>query len=222
MAQTPSSRLLSLDVLRAVAVLLVLGRHLWNPENCHSEWLRPIFQAWYRGGWVGVDLFFVLSGYLVSGLLFQSYRRHGELNIGRFLIRRGFKIYPGFWLLLVTTLVVAPLAKFPVLDSSKILSESLFLQSYLEGAWNHTWSLAVEEHFYLLLPLLLAALLQLRKRGDNPFWLLLPGFGVVAVAMLGLRIYTAATVPFDYSTHMFPTHLRLDSLLMGTTLAYLH
>lgn len=222
MSQPTSPRLLSLDVLRAVAVLLVLGRHLWNPENCHSEWLRPIFHAWNRGGWVGVDLFFVLSGYLVSGLLFQAYRRNRELNIGRFLIRRGFKIYPGFWLLLGTTLVIAPLAKFPVLTTSQVISETFFLQSYFKGAWNHSWSLAVEEHFYLLLPLLLASLVWLRKGSDDPFQPLVPGFVVAAAAMLGLRIYTALTQSFEYSTHMFPTHLRLDSLLMGTTLAYLH
>ena len=222
MSQPAPSRLLSLDVLRAVAVLLVLGRHLWNPDHCPSELLRSFFHAWHRGGWLGVDLFFVLSGYLVSGLLFQSFRCTGELNIGRFLIRRGFKIYPAFWLLLATTLALAPLIQFPVLTTPKILSESLFLQSYLEGAWNHTWSLAVEEHFYLLLPLLLFSLSRLRSGCKDPFRALVPGFAIVAAAMLGLRIYSAATIPFDYATHMFPTHLRLDSLLMGTVLSYLH
>jgi len=195
---------------------------LWNPDNCPSELFRGFFHAWQRGGWVGVDLFFVLSGYLVSGLLFQAHRRTGELNIGRFLIRRGFKIYPGFWLLLVTTLVIAPLVKFPVLTTSNLLSETLFLQSYLQGAWNHTWSLAVEEHFYLLLPLLLALLAWLRKGCDDPFQPLVPGFLLLAAAMLSLRIYLAVTTPFAYGVHMFPTHLRLDSLLMGTVLSYLH
>ena len=209
-------------MLRAVAVLLVLGRHLWNPDNCTSELLRSLFHAWNRGGWVGVDLFFVLSGYLVSGLLFQSFRRTGELSIGRFLIRRGFKIYPAFWLLLATTLALAPLIHLPVLTTAKIQSEYLFLQSYLEGAWNHTWSLAVEEHFYLLLPLLLFSLSRLRSGCEDPFRLLVPGFVIVAGVMLGLRIYSAATTPFNYATHMFPTHLRLDSLLMGTILSYLH
>ena len=86
----PSSakRLPELDVLRGIAIALVLVRHL--PSERPSDWL------WFRGvewlstgGWVGVDLFFVLSGFLISGLLFVEYRRCGTINVGRFLWRRG-------------------------------------------------------------------------------------------------------------------------------------
>src|SRR5215211_479046 len=100
-------RLKNLDVLRAVAVLLVLGRHVNVVAPMPADVPGPValaIRAWVKVGWTGVDLFFVLSGFLVSGLLFAEYRKNGELRIGRFLIRRGFKIYPPFWVLMAVTL----------------------------------------------------------------------------------------------------------------------
>src|SRR5271165_4056899 len=92
-------RVLSLDVLRALAVLLVLGRHMdLSPADVPGV-MRGVAATWYRGGWIGVDLFFVLSGFLVSGLLFREYRRHNSLAVPRFLVRRGFRIYPAFFAL---------------------------------------------------------------------------------------------------------------------------
>jgi peptidoglycan/LPS O-acetylase OafA/YrhL len=77
--------------------MLVLGRHMWSPpESLPSGW-KSFFLTWQRGGWVGVDLFFVLSGFLVSGLLFTDYKSRGRLSIGRFYMRRGWKIYPPFF-----------------------------------------------------------------------------------------------------------------------------
>src|SRR6478672_2080696 len=93
-------RLPQIDLLRAVAVLLVIGNHsaICPPEI--SVFLNKITTVWNRGGWTGVDLFFVLSGFLVSGLLFDEYRKSGGIDFKRFLIRRGLKIYPAFWLML--------------------------------------------------------------------------------------------------------------------------
>ena len=65
-------RLAGLDLLRLAAVLLVMGRHLPASPSEAPAWLRPLIEPWQRGGWVGVDLFFVLSGFLVSGLLFSE------------------------------------------------------------------------------------------------------------------------------------------------------
>src|SRR5215831_18752084 len=89
----PSPRNAQLDALRAIAVLLVLGRHL------------PFFPLWIRVGWTGVDLFFVLSGFLISGLLFREYKATGGIRIGRFLVRRGFKIYPAYYLFLTGSVI---------------------------------------------------------------------------------------------------------------------
>lgn len=97
-AATTGQRNHQLDVLRGVAVLLVLGRHIQYPPQL-PEPFQTLVGYWSRCGWVGVDLFFVLSGFLVSGLVFEEWKRTGGFAAGRFLIRRGFKIYPAFYLL---------------------------------------------------------------------------------------------------------------------------
>src|SRR5262249_23529139 len=132
-----------------IAVLLVLGRHFYP-----SKGVNPILLTWQRGGWIGVDLFFVLSGFLVSGLLFDEHLRQKKLSINTFLLRRGLKIYPAFWVLIIVTIFVNSTQNLPT-PTKGLIGELLFLQNYLAALWNHTWSLAVEEHFYLGLALLL-------------------------------------------------------------------
>jgi peptidoglycan/LPS O-acetylase OafA/YrhL len=99
-AAASSSRSQPLDVLRLVAALLVLGNHMQAPPSSVGPATWALAQAWIRGGWVGVDLFFVLNGFLVSGLLFQEHQRCGAVSPKLFFIRRGFKIYPAFWALI--------------------------------------------------------------------------------------------------------------------------
>ena len=216
-----SPRHLGLDGLRAIAVLLVIGRHLEPAGSDTPALVRSLLRFWRRGGWVGVDLFFVLSGFLVAGLLLREYRQHGRLALGRFYLRRGLKIYPAFYLFLALTLPLAALLGLPpVTTPAALLSEGCFLQSYLPGAWNHTWSLAVEEHFYLLLPLGLALLLWRAPAGTDPFRPL----GVLSLALAGLllmlRVLAARGQAYDPYLHLFPTHLRLDALGLGVAVAY--
>jgi peptidoglycan/LPS O-acetylase OafA/YrhL len=205
--------LLSLDILRAVAVLLVIGHHVQIGTDAPA-----ILQAWHLGGWIGVDLFFVLSGFLVSGLLFREQMRHGTVRIGRFLVRRGLKIYPAFYCFLLATGAIMTLSKgFP--PRQQVLGEVLFLQNYLGGVWNHTWSLAVEEHFYIGIALLVAAFA--RQRTDNPFHgMIVVLIGLAAVALAGRLALT--TLPYASLTHLYPTHLRADSLGFGVILSYFY
>jgi len=123
----------SLDVLRGVAILLVLGRHF------------PYYHLWTRAGWIGVDLFFVLSGFLISGLLFREYRETGAISLKRFFIRRGFRIYPPYCAFLLLTM--------PLTIGRLTWADLTFMQSYLARFWGHGWSLSVEEHCYVFLPL---------------------------------------------------------------------
>ena len=214
------SRLVALDALRALAVLLVIGRHLRIPYSLSpSSPTRVLADVWQRGGWIGVDLFFVLSGFLVSGLLFREHQQHGKVSLGRFFVRRGLKIYPAFYVFLLGT-VMLRLAWGRHLEPSQILAELFFVQNYVHGVWNHTWSLAVEEHFYILLPLLLLVLLKRFRGRSDPFTALPLICGALMAALLGLRIWNAATVTFDSATHVFPTHLRIDSLMFGVLLSY--
>jgi len=166
-----------------------------------------------------VDLFFVLSGFLVSGLLFREYQRHGSVDVVRFLIRRGFKIYPGFWVLLAVTVAFRIGLGAPV-PGRQLMGEGLFVQNYVGGLWNHTWSLAVEEHFYLLLALMTAWLVRpRRRRRTHPLACLPAIFAVVAIISVVLRVRTSVR-PFSLPTHIFATHIRMDSLFFGVLLSY--
>ena len=120
-------RLATLDTLRGIAVLLVLGAH--QPTLVGNTGAVLFCRAWQHIGWVGVDLFFVLSGFLVSGLLFRSWREHGRLNAGRFLMRRAWKIYPAFYAMLLIVIVNGHLhGRWP--GWPPIVSEMLFIQNY--------------------------------------------------------------------------------------------
>jgi len=187
------------------------------PETSYVLW--ALTSVWKRGGWIGVDLFFVLSGFLVSGLLFREYQKRRSVNIGRFLIRRGFKIYPAFWVLLAVTVVVR-LALDGRLSTSALLGELLFVQNYADSFWGHTWSLAVEEHFYLLLALLTVWLCHQRAATSNPFAALPSIFVAVASVCLALRVRVGMTLPYNNYTHLFATHIRIDALLFGVLLSY--
>jgi peptidoglycan/LPS O-acetylase OafA/YrhL len=217
---TNAARLIPVDVLRAIAVLLVMGRHIYIPASLGEGRMAGAgMEAWQRGGWIGVDLFFVLSGFLVAGLLFREYQQHGQMLVGRFLIRRGLKIYPAFYVFLFGTLALQ--ASWGRTRSiSRVLAEVFFVQNYLPGVWNHTWSLAVEEHFYLLIPFLLLLLARRRAGGGDPFAPLPWIAGAVLLVLLAARIANGMARPYQHGTHLFPTHLRVDGLMVGVALAW--
>lgn len=193
-----NSRNQSLDVLRGFAVLLVMCAHY------------QLFAAMGHG-WIGVDLFFVLSGFLISGLLFTDMKMTGRINMVRFYIRRGLKIYPSLYLLL--------LIAFPILGSS-LLVETVFLQNYFppkQALTNyelgHLWSLAVEEHFYIALPVILILLNRFRRLQWIPL--------ISAVVMIFCFL---ARVPYCavHGNFVYPTHLRVDALFVGVAIGYFH
>ncbi len=210
-------RNLQLDLLRGIAVVLVFGRHLEIPRP--DGVLGGLSEVWFHTGWLGVDLFFVLSGFLIGGLLITELKRHGTLDIGRFLVRRGLKIYPAYLALLLYASFVpalkAALGGGSGLETlgakwSELWPNLLFLQNYVgPNPLGHTWTLAVEEHFYLTLPFLLAAV----ARADRVRWIL-PLCIAAVPAFLGVRLLSIwAGDP--YSVGMGATHLRLDALLFG-------
>ena len=209
-------RNLQLDCLRGVAILLVICRHTILFRN--PGWDALLVQF----GWAGVDLFFVLSGFLISGLLFSEYQSNGSIRFSRFAIRRALKLYPAFYALVLFTVFVELMQHNGARILVPFLHDVFFLQSYKPGTYGHFWSLSVEEHFYVLLPLLMYVMIRISSpRNANPFRLFPVLFVVVGVCLLEARLWTAANVlPFTWQTHLFPTHLRIDSLLFGVLLSY--
>lgn len=202
-----------LDVLRCVAILLVIGHH------------AQTFPVWTRTGWVGVDLFFVLSGFLISGLLYSEYKKRQNISVGRFFIRRGLKIYPAFYFFLAATLAAQLLLYKGSVPLKPYLYEMLFIQNYHFAIWQHTWSLAVEEHFYIALALLLLALVRFLPARSNPFASIPRIFVFVAFACVLLRVLTIWLVPpslFSTPLVMNATHCRIDGLFFGVFLGYLY
>jgi len=213
LAGAKTHRLVALDALRAVAVLLVLGRHVPPSDLDLPLGLNAMFRYWHRIGWIGVDLFFVLSGFLVAGLLFSEHARHGRIRPLRFLARRGFKIYPGFYFLLGLTWLWAHRR----VAGGRFLAEVFFVQNYLPAVWNHTWSLAVEEHFYLGLTLLLWS--SARGREGARAFRGLPGLCAILLALV-LALRVGAFAPLARGSLQLPTHFRIDALLFGALLSY--
>ncbi|MGA2232637.1 MAG: acyltransferase [Tepidisphaeraceae bacterium] len=214
------NRVPQLDFLRGIAILLVLFFHtLVSPDA--AGMFRPIAAPLARFGWTGVDLFFVLSGFLVGGLLLKEIKKTGRLDIPRFLIRRGLKIWPGYFALLAYVFLQYAHHNGARSALIKILPNLIHLQNYLGTIRGHTWSLAVEEHFYLLLPLLLLLLLKLRP-GDNRAVSAVPMLAaVIAILCLGLRLAVVFLHPGG-DWRMGETHLRVDGLFFGVFLAYAH
>ena len=223
-------RLLYLDVIRAAAIVLVLFSHA--PVRLQpGEVGRWVFSGLSRIGWQGVDLFFVLSGFLIGGLLFDELRRYGSIKVGRFWLRRAWKIWPMY---VVFLLSVAVYFFISIEGSTEQRLSKLWngLWPYVFQVQNyvprdhvmpfnigHTWSLAVEEHFYLALPLILLFLIRRDVRN------LAAGIPILAGGLLlfclGWRIFVFDWVgKLDMVWIYAATHSRMDTLFLGVLLAY--
>lgn len=203
----------ALDILRCAAIALVLGWHLPVPEPAH--WLSIALWPWRGFGWAGVDLFFVLSGFLVGGLLMAEHQKKGKIDLGRFYERRAFKIWPAYYAMIGLFL----LNRIRRHDSIKpLIGNLLNIQNYTQTYIRHTWSLAVEEHFYLLLGIVL---LILARRNAINVKTVLWVYGASLVVSLGSRLAMLATNQDPINIQWF-TNCRLDSLCLGVLLAALY
>ena len=212
-AKQANARDKRIDCLRGLAVLSVILAHSVIPI--------PIF---FKAGWMGVDLFFVLSGFLISGLLFRDYQQHQSIDVKRFLVRRGFKIYPSFWLFLAVTWGISVLRQeTSTVPLSAYIHELFFVQNYFSPVWVHTWSLAVEEHFYIFLPVFLVTLIRLSRNVRDPFRAIAWSALAISVACILSRaaLILLPSVP-HYNLAYRATHARMDSLFFGVLLGYLH
>lgn len=221
LTESNSSRMIQLDILRGIAIVLVIFAHSVLPTK-ESGFLSPVLGYLQYLGPTGVDLFFVLSGFLVGGLLLKEVHDKNHLDVRRFLIRRGFKIFPSYFVFLFFVFFILIFLNHLSFTESflALMPNFVHLQNYLGSPREHTWSLAVEEHFYLILPFLVL-LLTMRRETKIKTISLLPFICLsVFIICALLRLYTY-TYPSIYNPH-FLTHLRVDSLFFGVMLAYFY
>jgi len=208
----------TLDGWRAVAVAAVTLAHLSGSVLPKTSSLAPVF-AWMING---VDLFFALSGYLISSKLIAELESSGKINFKLFYLRRVFRLIPAAYTYL-SIIFLLSFAGYMAVNNLEFLSILTFWRNYLGpeagGEYTgHFWSLTVEEHFYFFLP---AFLFFLRK----PKKII---FSTIALGVFVALWRKAGTI--DHITNMFPymkftmwsTIGRFDALLYGVLLGYVH
>jgi peptidoglycan/LPS O-acetylase OafA/YrhL len=219
-------RLPGLDSLRAAAIVAVMLYHL-------KPFLPERTTAVAEFGWMGVDLFFVLSGYLIGMQLLKPFASGQTPSILEFYRRRAYRILPAYLVVLWIYLVFPAWRESPVLPplwQFLTFTVNLFFVDFNRHAFSHVWSLCVEEHFYLVLPVLAIWLMRrpsLRKTAFVIGAVLLFGICFRGYQLFGLiapRGWSAGNVPDDFGVFYYrylyyPTYSRLDGLVVGVTLA---
>lgn len=220
-------RSFTLDVLRSIAIALVIARHgisVPGLEAPSSGLLRAVYNI-AANGWLGVDLFFVLSGFLLSSQIFRVLERHGALDVPNFLARRFLRTAPAFLVVLLILWAGFGAETFGtvgVLDLTVLAENLIFIQDYTGSPILVTfWSLATEEKFYLLMALAVPALARARSRA------VLAVLGGAAVWIAISRALSYAENPIDNYAAFFwayraPFHFALDGLILGVLAGYLH
>jgi peptidoglycan/LPS O-acetylase OafA/YrhL len=220
----PQQKLHGLDHLRALAITFVFLFHYYILSGGQPNWLPDVASF----GWTGVDLFFVLSGFLIASQLFAQEKQGQLISFKQFFLKRFFRIIPAY---AVTVAVYFCIPFFrekkslPHLWKFATFTQNFGLNLKDNGAFSHCWSLCVEEHFYLFLPLILI-FLQTFKLTKRSYLILILLF--VAGFLIRYLSYTHLYIPksesdfgwvYWYKFIYYPTYNRLDGLLVGVAIA---
>ena len=197
-----------LDGVRGVAILMVLAYHADAP--------------FFKGGFIGVDVFFVLSGFLITSLLIKERDRDGRIDLPHFYTRRALRLLPAVVTLLVVFLIVS---WFVADDFRRSATDALIVLFYGANwarsfghslfALGHTWSLSIEEQFYLVWPVAFILLSRAKLSRTALVWLLLIVALCLAVERAALTLHGA---PTERLYNGLDTHS--DALLIGCSLAF--
>jgi len=199
----------SLDGLRALSVLAVILGHT------QSALLDRIpFNALFRNASVGVVVFFVISGFLITHLLLKELRREKQIDLKRFYLRRSFRIFPPFYVFLLVIAIFRVLHKIPV-GTGAMLVAGTYTWNYVSRSsdvWilGHCWSLALEEQFYLLWPACMAFFGK-----QKSLWIA----GTVILLSPFSRLATYAAFPHLRGNIGMMLHTHLDGIMTGCLLA---
>lgn len=201
----------ALDGLRAIAVAMVVGFHAMVPRT--------------SGGYLGVDVFFVLSGYLITLILLDEIDRTGSIQLRSFYARRLTRLTPALMVMLGAYLLAAPWA-WPHISSRTQFRDALialfYFSDYASAIWSipvllrHTWSLSVEQHFYLIWPFVILLL----RRCRNPRHMIV-ALCCMYVAFTAWRLYCDLDSAQGYGATYYRFDTRLSGLTAGALLATL-
>jgi peptidoglycan/LPS O-acetylase OafA/YrhL len=206
-----SGRIPSLDGLRAVAVILVLFAHAHQTRGFPSaHWLKAIGEH----AAVGVEIFFVISGFLITTLMLREIDRGGSLGIRRFYLRRVLRIMPAYACLLGVVALMCLLGATHLSRSDWLAATTYTVNFLPHPAWDigHAWSLSIEEHFYLLWPLAMAV-------GGAVFSRRL-AVGIIGGCFLLRWVVLLAFPKYSAMAELW-TFTRLDTIAFGCLLALL-
>lgn len=184
-----------LDLVRAISVLLVLNSHwkdAWASEPTHPA----LYQIFYYGGNYGVHLFFVLSGFLVGGILLREWSKTGRVRPWNFLLRRGIRIYPLFYIGLL--IAVFARGNLNELNWRNPIYDAFYIP--LEGVRSHYWTLKVEEHFYAFSALVFWAASALS--GKSFYWTVGIVFATIPFIQMTLRATLRWLNEADYTSRI--------------------
>jgi len=199
----------NLDLVRAIAIILVLIYHVFQRYNL------PIINFFASSGEYGVQLFFVLSGFLVGCLFYGEQKKNNKVNIQKFIFRRISRTLPVYFIVLTFAYLIVLFFKNEVFSIKYVF----FLQNYLDiiPFFKVSWSLCVEEHFYLVLPFVLIILNFIKNKWLKFFIVLL-----IIISPLYFRITESMgkDLSFGYLTNA--THLNFDSMSFGVVFAYIY
>jgi peptidoglycan/LPS O-acetylase OafA/YrhL len=202
--EKPFRREIELDFVRGIAILLVMDFH----DGRFGLLNYPLHLLHIPNlGWIGVDIFFVLSGFLVGGLLVKEWKVKGNIDSKSFLIRRCFKIWPQYYFFLF--LLIATRHR----SIHQLWGNLLNIQNYVGGV-AHTWSLAVGEHAYLLIVLVLAVAARRRTRMRTLFFF----FAGTCTFIVLLRLFLVSKRVNVFAS----THTRVNAIFYGVMLAILY
>jgi len=204
-----------LDLLRALAIIVVVIYHA-------ALFGFKLPGRVDRFGWIGVDLFFVLSGYLIGGQLLASLARGRSINLGRFFARRALRIIPAYFAILAIYIFLPSWREYPEM-SQPLWKFLLSVQNIgLHGgtAFSHAWSLAVEDQFYLCLPFILLFVNRWRPAAFIiPCAIVLSGIPLRAFLASQNLVESGVAFPGFQVWIYYPTWTRLDPLVFGVVLA---
>lgn len=208
-----SRRIPSLDGVRAIAVLLVINGHLQGALG-HTWWSDVNFIV--PPGDFGVQIFFVISGFLITTLLLRELDKSGRINFRAFFKRRALRIMPAFYAFIIVVVGASWIFGLFEITWKNAAAAALYVLNYtpFNDSWQlgHAWSLSIEEQFYLLWPLMIILVGRARA-----LWVALAGVACVFIARVGI-LFVAPESPL---AAIDATHNRADALLIGCTLAIL-